>query len=191
MANGDVIDHGAVMDVARALVDTPLPDSPVVVAQIDKILTSIDVKDPWGFYAKAWILSKYGTEKQIIDLLGAEVSLWSSQEHLSRMVAGFYPRVAGTVEQSKFEAILNRSGNAWSQSVLAFHRDLLTTAVGYTAIKDIALAPNTSMPSAISHAKYLTILSLLKNPTISGSHGLIKTKHAKALAVPFYAKWVP
>jgi hypothetical protein len=73
-------------------------------------------------------------------------------------------------------------------TVLQFHHDLTTGTKGYTAIKNFVLARNTSLPSGISHSKFLMLLSLLSNPDIAPTAVTnLKKVHGKALSDAFYS----
>ncbi|WP_338691773.1 hypothetical protein V5279_36270 [Bradyrhizobium sp. 26S5] len=127
-----------------------------------------------------------------MSLVESTVSLWVTQEHLSRLVAGLYPRFVGSPLRIKFEAIVRRAGNAWSASVLQFHNDLSSGTVGYGAIKAFILAKNSSLPNAISHPKFLMLLSLLNNPDIAPTAvANLKKVHNWALTDEYYALSVP
>jgi hypothetical protein len=154
---------------------------------IYKIIKSLDPTTSWNFYAKAWLLSKYGSDDELMSLIETTVSLWVTQEHLSRLVAGFFPRFIGSKHRAKFEAIVRRAGNAWSTTVLQFHLELITGTKGYTAIRNFLLAKNTSLPNGISHSKFLILLSLLSNQDIAPTAvANLKKVHLRALSDAYY-----
>jgi hypothetical protein len=189
---GGLVDDAGRMDATVALVSARLPKDNSVAVEISKILNSLDQTSPWGFYAKAWILSKYGTPNEIMNLIETTVSLWITQEHLSRLVAGLFPRFVGSTLRGKFEAIVRQAGNSWSMSVLQFHLDLIAGTKGYSAIKNFIMAKNTSLPNGISHGKFLMILSLLANPDIAPTAITnIKKMHSRALSDPHYSALAP
>jgi hypothetical protein len=164
---GGLVDDAAKMDAAVALVAARLPKTSFVKQEIAKALRTFDKNQPWGYYAKAWILSKYGTVDELMGLIEDNVSLWVTQPQLSRLTAGMFPRFIGSPHQAKFEAIIKRAGNAWSLLVLQFHLSLTSGTNGYTSIKHFVLAKNASLPNRISHAKLLMVLSLLSNKDLA------------------------
>ena len=185
------VDDAAKIDIAVTLVSARLPIEKFVEDHIRNILESLDQKSAWDFYAKGWILSKYGTVDELMAFVETSVSLWVAQEHLSRLVAGLFPRFVGTSHHAKFEAIIRRAGNAWSMSVLQFHLDLASGTKGYTGIKNFVLAKNTSLPNWISHSKFLILLSLLNNPDLAPTAIATLTKvHRRALTDAYYARLV-
>jgi hypothetical protein len=191
-AGGALVDDGARMDATVALVSARLPENNFVKGQIAKILNSLDQKSVWGFYAKAWILSKYGTDDEVMRLIETTVPLWVTQEHLSRVASGLFPRFVGSPLRSKFEAIIRRAENSWSMSVLQFHLELTSGTKGYTAIKNFVLAKNTSLPNRISHAKFLMLLSLLSNSDIAPTAvANLKKVHARAITDNYYSRLIP
>jgi hypothetical protein len=100
LQEGTITDDAALVDIAVATVAARLPNTPAVAARLQNILSVMDPKNPWGFYAKCWLLSKYGDAKPLMSLIETSVSLWVTQEHLSRLVAGMFPRLYGTTEQA-------------------------------------------------------------------------------------------
>jgi len=189
---GTIVDDAALMDIAIALVVASLPNTSIVKGYLARISNAIDHKAPWGFHAKCWIFSKYEDPKSLMRLIETTVSLWVTQEHLSRLAAGMLPRIYGTPDESKFEWIIRRTGNGWATPVLEFHRTLLGGTFGYKAVKGFILAPNFSLPNLISHSKFMMLLSLLHNidlaPTASAH---LKAVHAVALSDPFYKNITP
>lgn len=192
LQEGAIADDAALLDIAVATVSARLPDNPAVAEDLQQIISAMSPKNVWGFYARCWLNSKYGDVNALMRLIETSVSLWVTQEHLSRLVAGTFPRFYGTSEQAKFEAIMRRVGNSWSLSVLDFHRDLMLGTNGYTAVKSFVSAPNSSLPNRLSHSKFLMVLSLLQNPGLAPyALAHLKTTHAIGLSDPFYAKLVP
>jgi hypothetical protein len=176
------------MDATIALVSARLPKTSFVADRIYEILKNLDEKNSWGWYSKAWLLSKYGTDDELISLVETTVSLWVTQEHLSRLVASLFPRFVHSGHRSKFEAIILRAGNAWSITVLQFHRELSGGTKGYTAIKNFVLAKNSSLPNGITHSKFMMLLSLLNNPDIApAAVGNLKKVHGRALSDDYYS----
>src|SRR5215470_12467608 len=55
-SGGALVDDAARMDATVALVAARLPNDDFVKGQIAKIVSNLDQKSVWGFYAKAWIL---------------------------------------------------------------------------------------------------------------------------------------
>ena len=183
----EIVDDAALIAVASALVAARLPANVRTWRLVGGICDSFDQKTNWGFYAKTWVLSKYGTEDELMRVVEATVSLWVTEEHLSRQVAGLYPRMIGTAHFSKFKAIITKSGNPWCQAVFEFHDALAKTKPGFTAVQKFVRAPNPSQPNKISHSKFLMLCSVLNNPTISATIIKdVKSRHAHALSDEYY-----
>jgi hypothetical protein len=187
-SNGDLVDDAAKMDAAVALVSARLPKNIYVASQIKKILDGIDSTKDWGFYSKAWLLSKYGDTDQLMSLIETTVSLWITQEYLSRLAAGMFPRFVSSPHRAKFEAIIRRAGTTWSMSVLQFHLELAGGTTGFTAIKKFILSKNTSLPNDISHSKFLILLSLMSNKDIAPAPiSNLKKIHSVAFSDAYYS----
>ena len=192
LQEGIITDDAAIVDIAAAAVAARLPDTAAVRSHLDDIIAAMDAKSVWGFYARCWLLSKYKDAKTLMNLIETSVSLWVTHEHLSRLVAGMFPRMFGTSEEAKFEAIMRRTGNQWSLPVLDFHRNLTSGTNGYTSIKSFVLAPNSSLPNRLSHSKFLMLLSLLKNVDLAPyATAQLRASHARGLSDPFYVQQIP
>jgi hypothetical protein len=190
--NGAIIDDATLMSVAVSLVAARLPNTSQTDAALTEIVNCLDSSKPWGFSARLWILSKYDTAVELMNLFQSKVWLWVTEEHLSRLAAGVFPRMAGTALKEKFLSILRVSGNAATQTVVQFHDDLQSGTVGYSSIRKFVTSRNTSLPNQISHSKFLMLLSLLHNKhlaPIATTH--LKTVHARALSDPYYGPLIP
>jgi hypothetical protein len=190
--DGAIVDDAALVDIAVSIVAARLPKVPHVDATLNRIVASLNQATPWGFFANSWILSKYGTESSVMRLFESSVSLWVTQEHLSRVAAGLYPRVLGSPEQARFEAILQRVGNPWTQAVHRFHEELSRGINGYNAVKSFVVAPNRSLPNKLSHAKFLMLLSIIYNPDlVPAVKANLKKVHAFGLTDQYYRELLP
>jgi hypothetical protein len=184
---GAIVDDATPIEIANALVSARLPKAAAVQSCIDQVVASLDPTNQWSLYARIWILSKYGTSDDLMKIIEGTTSVWMTQEHLSRVSAGMYPRFLGTPYQRKFEAIISRAANGWSQSVLDFHKQLSSGTSGYTGIRQFVSAENPSLPNKISHSKFLLLASLLHNKSIAPiAIGSLKKTHAFALSDAYY-----
>jgi hypothetical protein len=113
VASDEIVDHHALIAVADALVSARLPSTQRTGRFLREISGCLDQKTEWGLYAKLWIASKYGSTQELMRLVESSVSIWISQEHLSRLVTGIYPRILNSRYLGKFKALINRSGNPW------------------------------------------------------------------------------
>lgn len=100
--------------------------------------------------------------------------------------------IANYYDFISYEHLRNVLASLAASSVTQFHHELANTVVGFTAIRKFIVAHNTSLPNRISHAKFLMLLSLLRNAGIAPvAITQLKTIHAVALTDPFYARLVP
>jgi hypothetical protein len=189
LSEGGLVDDAARVDIGVSIVGARLPKDATTEALIKLVSDSLDETTTWGLYAKTWVLSRYGTNDELMTLIEKTVSRWVAHEQLSRLIGGLFPRFLGTPHQIKFDAILRRAGNAWSSSVLEFHRQLATGTVGYGSIKKFMVTGNPSMPNHLTHSKFLMLLSLLKNPSIAPTAvTYLKKVHAWALLDEYYSE---
>ena len=161
LQDGHLVDDASIVEIANALVTARLPDSFWVRSHIKEILSGLSSSSIWSLYAQIWVASKYASNDQLMSIIETKTSMWGSNEHLTRLVAGMAPRFFRSSLQQKFEAVLRRAGGFGAASVTQFHQELCNTVDGFTSIRKFIEAPNTSLPNRISHAKFLMLLSLL------------------------------
>ena len=184
--SGYIVDHLSYILVADAIVAARLKPTLGVHFCILELIQMIGDREKWRFLSALWLRSKYGSDEELLEMISIRDTLWSSDQHLSRMVGGMFPRFINSRRKATFENIIRRS-NLWAISVFDFHRALSETINGYTAIHNFIKAPNPSLPNRISHAKFLMLISALNNPTIAPSAVItLKAKHAFALADAYY-----
>ncbi|MDO9439360.1 MAG: RNA-directed DNA polymerase [Beijerinckiaceae bacterium] len=182
-----IVDHLAFINIAVALVSARLPATLKTELLVLELCESLSHKSKWSLFAHLWIISKYGTPEVLMTLIENSASIWMSDEHLSRVVAGFFPRFIAHPFRPKFENTVRRSSSA-ARSVLEFHIALSTTTEGFTAVKPFISAPNPSQPNRITHSKFLMLASLLNNSTIAPKPILtLRDVHSYALSDGFYA----
>lgn len=192
VAGDEIVDDHALIAVSGALVSARLPFSDTTTHFVNEISDCLHQKNGWGLYAKLWVVSKYGSAQQLMRLIEASTSIWVTEEHLSRLVTGLYPRMIGSKYFDKFKAVISRSGNPWCHSVLDFHIELSTTSRGFNAVRKFLSAPNPRFPNKISHAKFLMLCSVLKNPNLSRDQiANLRKQHQFALADPYYRRIIP
>ena len=192
VSSTEIVDDKALIDVSVALVAARLPANVRTWRLVEDICNHIDEKTTWGFYAKIWILSKYGSDRELMHVIENTRSLWITEEHLSRLAAGLYPRMINSPLRSKFENTIKRSGNRWCQDVLDFHESLATTPNGFLAVSKFVRAQNPSQPNKITHSKFLMLCSMIANPKIApNAIKELRLSHAFALKDDYYAMILP
>ena len=68
-SGGDLVDDAAKMDATIALVAARLPKDKFVADLLSEILSKLNHTAPWDFYSKVWLLSKYGTDAELMGLI--------------------------------------------------------------------------------------------------------------------------
>jgi hypothetical protein len=91
VVSGHIVDDVAFIDIAVAIVSARLPYNLIVIKLLNELIYSIDIKSDWGFYTSLWLMSKYGTEDELFQLVDHGEKIWLTNEHLSRTAASVYP----------------------------------------------------------------------------------------------------
>ena len=158
VASGHIIDHISFIDIAVSVVLARLPAIAAVTNLIHGLRSSIDVKTEWGLYATVWLMSKYGTEDELFQLIDQGEKVWLTNEHLSRTAASVYPRFIGSSHERAVAAMMQKS-NVWARQAFQFQLSLYKTVEGVTSIKKFLVARNKSLPNQITHSKFLMLAS--------------------------------
>ncbi|MCK1308486.1 hypothetical protein [Bradyrhizobium sp. 45] len=154
LQDGHLVDDASLVEIASAIVAARLPDNSWVRGHIKQTLSGLGSSSIWSLYAQIWLASKYSSNDELMAIIDTKASMWGSNEHLTRLVAGMFSRFVGSPLQSKFEAILRKAGGFATSSVTQLHRELANTVAGFTAIRKFIVAHNTSLPNRISHASF-------------------------------------
>jgi len=190
--SGELVDEVSLIDIAVAIVSAPLPKSPTTDALIDEIVSGLNDRKSWKFFAKLWIWSKYGTWENIENLIFSRAKLWSTNRCLTRLVAGMFPRFIATPKFDAFQNGVRRAGGVGTNDVLDFHSQLIASPKALNGIINFMVAQHSSEPSGISHSKFLMLISALNQTGLPASvEKKLRAKHAKALATPYYDALVP
>jgi hypothetical protein len=187
----EIIDHATFIDVAVAVVAARLPRSVKTWRLIEDICESFDDQNVWMLYSKLWILSKYGTEDEIMRVIEARLPIWITEEQASRLVGGMYSRFVGSAQFTTFRAIIQRSGNQGSRDVFEFYDDLVNTSAGFRAALKFVKTPNPSLPNRISHSKFLMLRAVVHNQSVTAALPSLVARHAWALEDEYYAPLMP
>jgi len=136
-------------------------------------------------YAALWLLSKYGTQRQIIDLVADSYVIWRSDYALARLVSALAPII--TTSKARFEGFLNNSRNSGAVEVRAFYGDIDADQRTQQSISSFLRASNPSFPNRITHAKWLVLMQVLKSPiTPQVAKQRLQQAHSFALSDHYY-----
>jgi hypothetical protein len=191
LRSSEIVDDATLIDVSTALVSARLPRNARTQRIVTGICEALDVTRPWSFYARTWILTKYGTASELMKLIESSVSLWVTEVQTSRLVGGLYPRFLGTREFPKYRSLINRAGNQWCREVFNFHDSLSQDRVSFAAVRRFIAAPNPSLPNNVSHPKFLMLRTVFKNPYAASALDGLRTTHAQALTDNYYKMIIP
>jgi hypothetical protein len=185
--SGHSIDDLASITIATSLVNARLPASLKTDLLITNIVRLLNPHHSCGLFAILWILSKYGTERDILEVCVTYHKVWAASEPLSRLVGGLYPRMLKTTSFDGYIEMTKRFSNQWLRAVLEFYISISQTQAGYNSVSKFLLAANSSLLNKISHPKFLMILAVCHNSTLSpNTVAHIKKCHSYGLSDDFY-----
>ncbi len=180
------VDDAALVEMSNYLVETFVKTKHSH-KMIELIIESSDTKEYFGLYSKIWLQSKYGTTAQLFRTLKDSRALWSPHERLGRLAASFVPLFRDAPEEQPFTNLLNDVLNPGVRDVVKFHRDLVENPSTFKSMFDTLKATNPSRGTGITHAKFLCLLSALKNTNApSAQLTTLRTKHVRAFEDIYY-----
>jgi hypothetical protein len=141
-------------------------------------------REAWS-YAALWLLSKYGTGRQIMDAIDESYPVWQSDYFLGRLVASLECMIPAK-SQSRYATLIRKSRNTGASEVAAFYGDILNDATTASGIKKFLRAPNRNA-NKISHPKWIVLLQVLGSPAVPISlKRELKNVHSMALSDRYY-----
>lgn len=160
--SGLLIDDAAMVEMSNYLVETFVKNKRCH-TMLEAVIESNDPQSYFGLYSRLWLLSKYGTPAQILTTLRCARNVWSPHERLGRLAASFIPLFHGSPEEAPLKHLLEDTLNSGVRDTYKFHMKLATDLPTFKAMFDALKAPNPSRGTGITHAKFLCLLSALKN----------------------------
>jgi hypothetical protein len=108
-------------------------------------------------------------------------------ERLGRLAASFLPLFENSPEEAVFISVLNRTFNSGVRATYKFHINLAQDAKMFNEMFSALKAPNPTRGTRITHAKFLCLLSALRNPAASPAQKTtLKANHSVAFTDAYY-----
>ncbi len=141
-------------------------------------------KEAWS-YAAIWILSKYGTQKQIRRAIMQTYDVWRSDYSFGRLVASLYAVIN---DGASLRELIRSARNSGADEMLDFLDAVHSDKKKTVALLNILLKNNPSFPNKVSHSKWTVLLSVLRSPVVDKALKMrLKNVHQVALSDRCYA----
>jgi hypothetical protein len=184
--SGLLVDDAAMVNMSNYLVETFVKTRNCH-AMLEMVIASNDPQSFFGLYSKLWLQSKYGTTAQLYATLKDTRQIWSPHERLGRLAASFVPLFRGSKEEEPLKIIFAETLNSGVRETYKFHINLAKDRSTFTAMFNVLKAPNPSRGTGITHAKFLCLLSALRNPAASPAQiAILKNNHSRAFQDTYY-----
>lgn len=134
---------------------------------MSRIAESLLEHGRWGLYGAIWLSSKYESGPKLLDLLINYQRQWVSDPNTARLVGGMYPRLSGSPLFKQYQDLIYNSQNSSASKTYEFHDRLENMNQVASAIGPFVRAPNPTKGTGITHAKFLQLLSIFRNPNVS------------------------
>jgi hypothetical protein len=186
--SGLLTDEAGMVEMSNYLVETFVRDRRCHV-HIQDIIASNDQAQYYGLYSKLWLQSKYGNTEELLKTMQDTERFWVPHVRLGRLVASFLPLFHDSIEDLAFKSLLDKTLNVGVRDVYKFHIKLSLDDKLFKLMFDTLKAPNPSRGTRITHAKFLCLLSALRNPNVSvGEKATLRTNNARAFEDAYYKR---
>lgn len=164
--SGLLMDDAGMVEMSNHLVETLVPSRYRIDNHVRTIIEQCDATMYFGFYGRIWLQSKYASPAELLETIKGNQRLWVPHERLGRVVGSFTPLFSGTPLEAEFLEVLASSRNNGTRDTYKFHVRLASDLQTFTAMFDALRNPNPSRGTAITHDKFLCLLSALKNNVV-------------------------
>lgn len=186
--SGLLIDDAAMVEMSNSLVET-MARTQICHSQIQIIIDSNDTDNYYGIYCRILLQSKYSSTFDLFKTLIETERFWVPHDRLGRLVASFFPLFHNSAEEHDFKLLLNRTLNSGVREAYKFHMSLSQDSKTFLNMFNTLKAPNPSRGTGITHAKFLCLLSALRNPTASAAQlNLLVSNNHLAFKDAYYRK---
>jgi hypothetical protein len=183
----DVIDDASALILAYKLVELRTPDvlsDRKNICAVAEWMLKRERQETWC-YSALWLLSKYGTQSQIMRAIDQSYPIWRSDYYLGRLVAALECMIPAK-NKARYHGLLRASRNVGAAEVSAFYDDILNDPNTTTGIIKFLRANNRN-PNKISHPKWMVLLHVLDSPAVPVStKRYLLNVHSLALSDRYY-----
>ncbi|MBB3442110.1 RNA-directed DNA polymerase [Rhizobium sp. BK379] len=184
--SGLLVDDAAMVEMSNYLVET-LVKTRRCQPMLATIINSNDQESYFGLYSKLWLQSKYGTMSELLATLRSTQNVWVPHERLGRLAGSFFPLFRGTAEEAPFKTLLSSTLNAGVREAYKFHDNLSSDLQTFNAMFQALEKPNPSRGTGITHAKFLCLLSAMRNTAAPAARvATLRANHSLAFQDSYY-----
>ena len=185
-SSGLLVDDAAMVEMTNNLVETLVPRKNCD-SHLKTIIDETNERQYYGLYCKLWLQSKYGTTQDIIKTLIRTESIWVPHERLGRLAASLFPLFYNSPEERDFKQLLDRTLNAGVREAYKFHINLSQDSKTFKGMFNALKMPNLTRGTGITHAKFLCLLSAMRNTSATVSQlNSLKTNNSLAFKDTYY-----
>lgn len=183
----ETIDDVGPLTGSHTLIGMQIKSRKILGTYAKDICSILETGGPHRLYAAIWLMSKYGTDDDIMNLLLKYANRWSASHELGRLVGGLYPRLYRTRSFARYKTLIQSSASQSAGSTFQFHARIAHDADSVNAIHAFLVRQNPSRANGITHQKFLMILSALKNSKLTDKYkDNIMNAHVASLRDIYY-----
>jgi hypothetical protein len=192
ISSDQVVDQVTYIDIAKCIVEMRVSFSAATATKIKALIRELSTREYYGAIAALWMLSKYGEAEEIYRHIRDKCLPWKDDVLMARMIVGMAPRLKNSKYHNLLLLLITKNYIKEADGVFEFHRLLGSDPNPSKKVIDVVCAPNTSSPCRISHSKFLIILSLANNSSLThGNISRLKKRHSFSAVDGFYASLMP
>ena len=187
--SGLIVDDAALVDLANHLVETAVTTTHKRQTYISSIISSLDTSSHYGLYCKLWLQSKYDTRENLLDTIKSSRDVWVLHDRIGRIIGSFVPLFISAPEWTEYLKEISDSRNHGIRDAYKFHINLSSNAEVFSSMFPALSNPNKSRGTGITHAKFLALLSALRNSNVPPAQiDTLRSKNAAAWRDIYYRR---
>lgn len=181
LLSGHCMDDASIFWAARCLVELDIPFTKKYRAEMYGTAKQLQNRDKVGLISAIWILSKYGTQAQVFEVIDSTFEIWSLDEWVGRQIGAMFLRLyTNPALLKRFESRVRMSKNTGAQRVFRALSNILTGRTDMPKVLSYLRAPLPSRPRGISHTKILMSSAFLRS-TANSNQKMVLRSHLKSL----------
>ena len=180
IASEILVDEVSYTEIFNVMVETSFSKSKKIAKTVDDIITSVSGRGYFGLHAAIWGMSKFSSNPDLLNALRKYRNIWVGDVRFGRLIGGLAGRFWDTPEENEYFSMIANSRNTGARDSYAFHRRLKQSPNVVGDIMATFSVANSSRATGITHAKFLCLLSAVRNPALTAAQ---KAKIAQTYSV--------
>lgn len=164
----ELVDDASLVMLVRSLVARVCTDSERrVTAAVRHLAHKLGNHGPWSLLAKVIVSAKFGSPKDILDILRRSRAIWEVDPIVARWAGALLPKLQSRKVEKSYSSLVAQSSSVEERAVYDFHRRIVRDPSVVKAVLPFVNASNPSEPTGITLGKWLLLLTVLRSDLVA------------------------